>query len=149
MAWSFDRSGSFGGGGIILCSEISENANNKVLDVADVGQGPSGLLITGIRVEYDATVTIGTRLFAVTLEDAAGTVLYKQIINPSLGVISLGSQNFDMVPGATFSDDPLDAREFLPMDMWVKEGWFLRVFDTVNVDSADDMKLFIRMKLGT
>ena len=78
------------------------------------------------------TATLGTPTFAVQVLNAAGDANYHQIINTALDVTASNSQNWNMVPGAVFTD----SADYLTAGIWLKAGWLLRIFDTATIDAV-------------
>jgi len=130
-----------------LYSETSLVSSNNVLSVADdvvLSNNILFILVHGIRVEFAATGTSGDRLFALEIQDGAQNVIYHQDLDPKLKVGADKTQNFEMVPGATFVEGP-EAREFLPDNLWLKNDWRLRIFDSAAIDpTGDDMIVRVR-----
>jgi len=133
-------------------SDEALNDSDKTFDVA-VDVGPAGIIhsvhVVGIRVEFTTSLTVGTRTFRMEVMDNAGDLIYVQILNSNLDVSDVGgsvagTQNWDMVPGATYVDGT-EAREYLPPDLWLKENWQIRIYDSAAIDAAaDDMIVHIR-----
>ncbi len=142
MAWTKEQSGSAGPELVVTLSEEAPDASSKTLLFSDVGVGAQ-MEILAIRIEFVATVTVGTRTMEVRIEQVTGPDILYQVILVLPTLTASQSRNWQLAPGI---DEAVTAPQYvqMPSGLHIHEGQQLVIEDTAAIDAAaDDMVIHV------
>lgn len=141
MAWTSTHGSARDGSTSIALSEVVVDDSNKELVFGtDVGVGKY-MEVQSIRIEFTATVTVGTRLLVVELLSAADDVL-RQVILDANSLTASQSRTWELAP---LNDPAVTAPQYVRMaPLAIHAGQKLRIRDSAAIDAAaDDMVVHV------
>jgi hypothetical protein len=141
MAWTKIKSGEKAEQSILTLSEVAENSSSKELEISDVGSAGFFELL-GIRIEFTATATVGTRTLVAKILDDSDDVLHEIYINANTLTASQSGtwEMHDNAPTAVSSPQYVH----LPRGLFIFSGQKLLIEDSAGIDAAaDDMVLHV------
>lgn len=128
-------------------SEEAANDSDKALDFSSV-LGGYALKIDGIRIEFVATATVGTREFTIEIRDATPDVIWSMNLDAGTAMVAGETETTELMAGLPVmfltAIDGGPHHHYLP-ELWLHAGMDLRVYDRNAIDAAaDDMVLHVR-----
>lgn len=130
-------------------SEEAINDSDKSLSVNTDLQARM-VRVDGIRVEFTASATIGTRQFSMEVQDGSSDVIYSQNFSAATDTAAGASTTWEAIPGeaaaAAIDGGPLT--EFMPREFWLGRDAVLRIYERDAIDAAaDDMTIHLRLSV--
>lgn len=151
MAWTSKTTDS----GVVILSEEATADSDKLLVQGDfpsiVGIQIRALAIIGLRIEYTATATVGTRLLRVQLRDSvdADVLMDFRPSGTGLDIVASATKTVEFLipgsaPSAPLAGVASDYYVAVP-NILLAAGLELRIFDTAAIAAdADTMIVHVR-----
>ncbi len=128
-------------GKVTVYSEEAVDDSDKTLDYdADVSEGKR-LEVLGVRIEFVATATVGTRLIELRVADSGSDLI--QTVGFAVTVTASQSKNFQASVGVVERSGTPNY-EILPAGLVLLPGQTFQILDTAAIDAAaDDMTVHV------
>jgi len=125
----------------IILSDTALNSSSKALSFNGTVNEGTRMRIVGVRVEYTATATVGTRRLVLEITSETDVV---GVIQISASITAGTSVNFHAAPGLAAGGGSDVTHVNLPNEIYVMAAGGIRVRDVAAVDAAaDDMVVHV------
>jgi hypothetical protein len=144
MAWTKIKSGGKADVAILTLSEVTANDSSKELTITDVGSAGFFELM-GVRIEFTATATVGTRTIVFQILSATDDVLHEMAIDAN--TVTAGNSGTWELHANAPTDVTTPQYVHMPYGMYIFSGQKLLIEDSAAIDAAaDDMVLHVTGK---